>query len=578
MTTAIAITRASLIYLMMAASLTAAFAQPPGSALAAASEASDQKVGSALAYSLFTSSANPIVEETEISVTNTNAAQAVAARFFFIDGGTGAVTQRLLTLNANQTTSLFASLIAPGIRGYVIAVAVDQATGCPVSFNFLRGSACLKLAAGHRTKLPAVALAALYTGVLGGCVAGSPSARLNFDGASYNRLPRVVATDNLPSNSDGNNSLLVVNRMSGSLLANVSPIGIVSGVVADDAENPFEFSLRALNCQLSGSLSNAFPRLTPRFEVVIPPGRSGWLSLFATGGAGLLGAIINFNPNSSSFAPAFNHGRNLHLVTLAPSSSLDIPVSPLPPASPPAIARSSTNEAAPLLVVSAASLSESKIAPDAIATIFTGNLGGASPSDFKVVIRDSGGVEREASLLSLSSDQINCLVPADTAHGPATMMVKRGETIVASGSAQIAAVAPGLFTANGDGRGAPAAMVLRVMADNARRFDPVARFDAGRNRFLPAPIDPGVEGKRRDEQVFLVLFGTGLRHRRSLASVNVKLGGFEAEVLYAGPAPGQPGLDQINVRMPRGLAGRGDIEIACSVDGQEANVVQMRIR
>jgi len=592
MKTVTAITRATQVCLMMAVSLAMALAQPPGAPIAASSEASDQKPGSALVYNLFTSSvSNTNTEETEISVSNTNAAQAVGIRFFFINGSDGAVTQRLVTLNANQTAGLFASQVAPGVRGYVIAVAVNQATSCPVSFNFLRGSAHIKLPAGagiRQTKLPAVALAALYTGTLGGCAAGSPSARLNFDGASYNRLPRVLAADSLLSRADGNDALLVVNRMSGSLLTNVTPIGILSGIVFDDTENPFEFSTLRSNCQTSASLSNSFPRLVPRFDNVIFPGRSGWLNFFATGGAGLLGAVINFNPNAGASAPAFSHGRNLHLVTLAPNSSLDIPVSPLPMFSPPDEARSSPSEAAPLLAVSAASFSEARLSPEAIVTIFAGNLSRnaqaaqtplpTSLSGFKVIVRDNRGVEREAPLFSLAPEQINCLVPAGTAHGPAVVIVKQGETTVASGKAQIAAMAPGLFTANADGRGLPSAMALRVMADGKQRFEPVARFDAEQQRFLSAPIDLGVERKQAGEEVFLVLFGTGLRHRSSLASVSVKIGGLDAEVLYAGASPGSPGLDQINVRVPRVLAGRGEVEIVCSVDGAEANVVRVWIR
>ena len=35
---------------------------------------------------------------------------------------------------------------------------------------------------------------------------------------------------------------------------------------------------------------------------------------------------------------------------------------------------------------------------------------------------------------------------------------------------------------------------------------------------------------------------------------------------------------QVNVRVPRGLAGRGEVGIALTVDGQAANVVKVNIR
>lgn len=52
----------------------------------------------------------------------------------------------------------------------------------------------------------------------------------------------------------------------------------------------------------------------------------------------------------------------------------------------------------------------------------------------------------------------------------------------------------------------------------------------------------------------------------------------EAEVTYAGPQGGYAGLDQINVRVPRALAGRGLVEVALAVGEQAANVVTIHIR
>ncbi|MEK7407617.1 MAG: hypothetical protein AAB225_21270 [Acidobacteriota bacterium] len=39
-----------------------------------------------------------------------------------------------------------------------------------------------------------------------------------------------------------------------------------------------------------------------------------------------------------------------------------------------------------------------------------------------------------------------------------------------------------------------------------------------------------------------------------------------------------PGLDQVNVRIPRALAGKGEVPIALTVDGQKANAVTVSIR
>jgi hypothetical protein len=37
-------------------------------------------------------------------------------------------------------------------------------------------------------------------------------------------------------------------------------------------------------------------------------------------------------------------------------------------------------------------------------------------------------------------------------------------------------------------------------------------------------------------------------------------------------------LDQVNVRLPRTLAGRGEVDFELVVDGQAANVLKLRIK
>ena len=88
------------------------------------------------------------------------------------------------------------------------------------------------------------------------------------------------------------------------------------------------------------------------------------------------------------------------------------------------------------------------------------------------------------------------------------------------------------------------------------------------------PVDLGPEA----DQVFLVLFGTGLRARSSLAAVSARIGGAEAQVTYAGPQGDFLGLDQVNVRLPRELAGRGEVDVTLVVDGREANPVKVHVR
>jgi len=89
------------------------------------------------------------------------------------------------------------------------------------------------------------------------------------------------------------------------------------------------------------------------------------------------------------------------------------------------------------------------------------------------------------------------------------------------------------------------------------------------------PIDLGEEG----DQVVLVLFGTGIRGRTSLAGVRLTVGGVSVPVAYAGEQPDFVGLDQVNTAaLPRSLRGRGLVDVILTVDGKAPNTVTVVIR
>jgi uncharacterized protein (TIGR03437 family) len=241
---------------------------------------------------------------------------------------------------------------------------------------------------------------------------------------------------------------------------------------------------------------------------------------------------------------------------------------------------------APFASVSAASYDASAgLAPESIVAGFGSNLAtgveaATSPplpttlAGVSVKITDSSGVERLAPLFFVSPGQINYLIPPGTANGPSAITVAGPAGEIASGAAQIAVVAPGLFSANSSGAGVANAFALRVKVDGSQFYEPVARFDPAQNRMAPVPLDltPATD------QVFLVIFGTGLKQRSSLSAVSCSIGGANSEVIYVGPAPGFDGLDQVNVRLPRSLAGRGEVDVTLFVDGKTANTVRVSVR
>lgn len=235
--------------------------------------------------------------------------------------------------------------------------------------------------------------------------------------------------------------------------------------------------------------------------------------------------------------------------------------------------------------VSAASYLGANLASDAITAIFGSNLATAIhvadslplPTQLggtMVKVKDSVGIERLAPLFFVAPNQINYLMPAGMPSGDAEITVISGDGTISNGKASIALVAPALFSANSSGQGVAAATVLRVKADGSQVYEAVSRFDASLNRAVSVPIDLGAES----DQVYLILFGTGLRFRSSLSASALQVGGIPVEVLYAGPQGDFAGLDQINLRLPRNLAGRGEVQIKLSIDGKNANAVTINVK
>jgi uncharacterized protein (TIGR03437 family) len=234
---------------------------------------------------------------------------------------------------------------------------------------------------------------------------------------------------------------------------------------------------------------------------------------------------------------------------------------------------------------SAASYTNASLASESIAALFGANLSGNTLASsvlplptvlagISVTLKDSRGHEHLAPLFFASPSQINFLLPAGLPPGPATVYAGNNGNIHSSGALEITNISPGLFAADASGRGWATAVALRVKADGTQVYEPVVRFDPAQNRLVAVPI----EVSKPSEQVFLLLFGTGFRHRSSLANVNAHIGGIPAEVLFAGAQGELAGLDQANLRLPPTLAGRGEVEITLTADGRTSNAVSVQIK
>ena len=254
-----------------------------------------------------------------------------------------------------------------------------------------------------------------------------------------------------------------------------------------------------------------------------------------------------------------------------------------------ALTPNNSNLPAAPVTVSAASFSRVAIARDSIAAAFGVNLSSATQSATTlplptalagtgVRLRDEAERDVPASLFFVSPGQINFHLPAFIQPGQRSISFVGANGFVFTTSVTVADVAPGLFAADASGQGVAAAVALRIKNDGSQIYEPIVFFDQLQNKFVALPIDLGPDLGSASDQVFLSLFGTGIRNRSALSNVFARIGGENAEVLFAGPQSGFIGLDQVNVRLPRALAGRGDLDLNLTVDGKNSNSVKVNIR
>jgi hypothetical protein len=291
---------------------------------------SDQRGGSVLFYNVYTSTVGSATQDTRLSITNTDPSRVSYVHLFFVDGSTCSVADAFICLTPNQTASFLASDLDPGTTGYLVAVATNR-SGCPINFNYLIGDEYVKFTSGHQANLAAEAIQAVAGGFTA-CDPASVTATLNFNGVSYGLLPRVLALDNVGSRADGNDTLVIVNSVGGDLRAFAQTLRPLFGVLYDDAESGTSYTFSPGTCQFRGTVNNNFPKTTPRFETIVPAGRSAWMKFWVNTTTAaqepILGAAINRNPNSAANSGAFNQGHNLHKLNVSSGGTLTIPVLP----------------------------------------------------------------------------------------------------------------------------------------------------------------------------------------------------------------------------------------------------------
>jgi uncharacterized protein (TIGR03437 family) len=186
-------------------------------------------------------------------------------------------------------------------------------------------------------------------------------------------------------------------------------------------------------------------------------------------------------------------------------------------------------------------------------------LGGTTIS-----VRDSAGVTRPATLSYASPTQVNFRLPTTLTSGFGTVSISaRGKTV--SAGIYVAVTYPHAFikTAGGFALG-----YLQRIRDGVSTYESLT---VGADGLTGTPIDLGTE----KDAVYATLFLSGIADS---PSVKATVGGVATDVVYAGPQGEYPGLSQVNILLPRAVAGKGKVDIVLRVDGKMANAVNVTVR
>jgi uncharacterized protein (TIGR03437 family) len=210
------------------------------------------------------------------------------------------------------------------------------------------------------------------------------------------------------------------------------------------------------------------------------------------------------------------------------------------------------------IVNSASYDSTGPLAPGSFATVFGQNLCGQTAAGQL----DSNGMYpitlggcsltvngTAATMQYVASGQMNFVVPQNMGSGTASVVINNGAQMQTS-SMTIGPAGPGVFSLNGMGMGTGA-----MLMSTTWQMGPFSTTTNGQ----PTPVS---------------IFMTGMD--LSVKPV-VTVAGIPVEVTFYGNAPGFPGLQQINMTLPAGMAGVGRVPVMVTSNGQTSNVTFMSV-
>ncbi len=162
--------------------------------------------------------------------------------------------------------------------------------------------------------------------------------------------------------------------------------------------------------------------------------------------------------------------------------------------------------------------------------------------------------------------QLGFQVPFELATASsATLKVTVAGQTSAAITVQVGGLAPGLFSTNQEGTGAAAALhtdgVTPVTAQKpAKPNEVIVLFGTGLGLLTPA-----------------LPTGEAAKNNSTAVVPTITVDGKNADVQFAGAAPGFVGLNQVNLKIPSGTRSAPDIPVALSIGGKASNTVTIAV-
>lgn len=212
-------------------------------------------------------------------------------------------------------------------------------------------------------------------------------------------------------------------------------------------------------------------------------------------------------------------------------------------------------------VVNAASFA-AKISPGALATVFGTNFAAVTTTGKTPLPASLGGVGvningRPARILYVSGSQVNFQVPWETEIGAGTVTVLVNGGPSASINVPVVAAGPGLFTtSSGHALVQNSNFTLNSPENPAEPGSTIIAYLTG-----SGPVSPPVADGMATPLDALVT---------ASSPVTASIGSRNAQVTFAGLAPGFVGLMQVNITVPTGIAA-GEQVLTISIQDETSN-------